>query len=123
MRKRFLIAGTGLVIVAVGLSLFWLWPNERVSPASCERIHEGMSLPEVEAILGGPAGVYTSDGNDWSMGMLDGGTRHINHRRLVWVGNNSGIRVDFDEEGQVAVKQWVPRQQSIWNRMRAWIGL
>jgi hypothetical protein len=123
MRKRFLIAGSGLVVVVLGLSLFWLWPDDRIHPASCERIHEGMTLAEVEAILGGPAGVYTRDGKDWSMGMLGNGVSRINDERLVWVGNSGGIRVDFDEEGQVHVTQGVPRQQNFWNRMRSWLSL
>jgi hypothetical protein len=121
MRVRLLLAGG--VPAILGLFLFFIWPYDAISPASCERIQEGMTLPEVEVILGGPSGAYTRDGNDWSMGMLSGGLRQINHRRLVWVIDNGGIRVDFDQHGKVALKQWCPRHAGIWSRMRSCLGL
>jgi hypothetical protein len=32
--------------------------SDRITAANCERIREGMSLADVEAVLGGPAGTY-----------------------------------------------------------------
>jgi hypothetical protein len=124
MRKRVLAVCGGLAVLLVAvLAIVWyLWPDDRISPASCERIHEGMTRLEVEAILGGPPGAYTADGQDWSMGMLHGGVRHIGTKREVWVADDGGIRVDFDQQGRVDICQWCPRRQSFWQRLRDRIG-
>jgi hypothetical protein len=121
MRKCLLVAGG--VLALLGLFLFFIWPNDSISPASCERIQEGMTLSEVEVILSGPSGIYTSDRHDWSMGMLSGGLRRFGDRRLVWVADNGGIQVDFDQHGRVAGKQWCPRRSNLWDRMRGWLHL
>src|SRR5437588_11655937 len=103
MRKRVLAAGGGLAVLlgSVLAMLWYVWPHDQISRASCEQIHEGMTLRDVEAVLGGPPGTYTANGQDWSMGMLHNGVRPITHTREVWVGDDGGIRVDFDEQGWV----------------------
>ncbi len=107
-----------------GFAVAWVaWPDGPIGPASCERIHQGMELGEVETILGGPEGCYTSDGRDWSMGMLHNGVRPLGHHRRVWVGDDGGIRVDFDPRGRVHVAQWCPRGGSFWDRLRARLRL
>ena len=125
MRKRFLVA-IGLIAV-LGVSAFvviWLVVlRGRISESNCELIREGVTLPEVEAVLGGPEGAYTSDGKDWSHGMLRNGIRGIDHTRKVWVGDDGGIRVDFDKDERVAVAQWCPRRVSFFARIRGWIRL
>jgi len=125
MRKRLLVV-TGLLAI-LGVSAFvvvWLvLPRDRISESNCQLIREGMSLLEVEAVLGGPAGAYTSDGKDWSMGMLSNGMRQTGHTVQVWVGDDGGIRIEFDEDERVAVPQWCPRRVSFIARVRAWMRL
>jgi hypothetical protein len=79
-----------------------------------------MPLQEVEVLLGGPAGAYTSDGKDWSMRMFQNGLIQLGHTRRIWVGDRGGIRIDFDEQERVASRQWCPRGASFWDRIRAW---
>jgi hypothetical protein len=125
MRKRLRVV-TGLS-AALGVSAFvvvWLvLPRDRISESNCEQIREGMTLPEVEAVLGGPAGAYTSDGKDWSMGMLKGGLRQIGHTVQAWVGDDGGIRIHFDRAERVAAAQWCPRRVTFFARVRAWVRL
>src|SRR5438105_3534965 len=60
-RRRFLLLGTSgvFLLVLLGASGYWLlcpgWP---ISQAGCDRISQGMSLADVEVILGRPAGDY-----------------------------------------------------------------
>jgi hypothetical protein len=120
--RRFLFLFLAAVVVGLAVGVLLLWPRpSAISPENCERIQNGMTLADVEAFLGGPPGTYTTDGQDWSMGMLDNGVRSITHTRRVWVGDNGGIRIDFDEHGHVAVCQWCPRGESLLNRMRRWL--
>jgi hypothetical protein len=108
----------------VALVASWLlWPRTAITRENADRIQEGMTLANVEAILGGPPGVYTADGQDWSMEMLRNGKYRSNHTRRIWVGDDGGIRIDFDEDGCVAASQWCPRQRSLWDRMCGWLGL
>jgi hypothetical protein len=125
VRKRLLVV-TGLTAI-LGVSAFvvgwFVAPRDRISESNCELIREGMTLLEVETVLGGPEGAYTSDGKDWSMGMLGNGKRQIGHTVQVWVGDDGGIRIDFDEDERVAIPHWYPRRVSFFARVRGWMRL
>src|SRR5260370_14156946 len=126
MRKRLLVAiGLSAVLGVSAFVVVWLvLPRGRISESNCELIREGMTLPEVEAVFGGPEGANTSDGNDWSHGMFHNGKiGGIDHTRKVWVGDDGGIRIDFDKDERVAVAQWCPRRVSLFARIRGWMRL
>jgi hypothetical protein len=58
-RKRLLLLLLSLaVLIAVFGSFLLPRPDARITPANCDRIREGMTRQEVEAILG-PPGNYT----------------------------------------------------------------
>lgn len=82
-------------------------PAGPISSRDCDRIEIGMTLPQVEAILGGPPGAYTVAESDWSW-VLENGVMPSDHTRRVWVSDVGGVRIDFDPAGRVAMKQWVP---------------
>ncbi len=124
--RRRLLATMG-IITAVGVCAFvaaWLaWPDGRLSAASCARIHAGMTLDQVEELLGGPEGVYASDGNDWSMGFRHNGLRGWGHTVRVWLGDDGYIRVEFDRQQRVVQATWTPRGGRWWHHIRARLGL
>jgi hypothetical protein len=64
-RRTLLVVLAGLaVVVAVGVIL--LWPRaDRVTRENYDRIHEGMSRAEVEAILGPPGDYRNGPTNTW----------------------------------------------------------
>jgi hypothetical protein len=61
-RRKLLVALAGLaVVVAVGVVVLWP-PEDRITEANLERIKEGMTQAEVEAILGPPGDYRTGHG-------------------------------------------------------------
>jgi hypothetical protein len=60
MRKRKLWWTTGLAVLLLAVAAFGLWPPQpdRVTQENFDRINEGMSRADVEAILG-PPGDYS----------------------------------------------------------------
>src|SRR5690349_13126704 len=60
MKKRRLLLGAGALAclgLAVGLFVWLTYPRPRVTPENFRRLRLGMTRPQVEAILGQPAGV------------------------------------------------------------------
>jgi hypothetical protein len=107
MNKRWILGLSLLASLFVGVA--WLcWPQPRISPASFERIHEGMSQDQIEAIIGLPPGDYytgprgiggitsrgpfgfpcVEKGRPW--GKQTG-------RVIIWWGNDYAIQVSFDK--------------------------
>ena len=62
-RRRFLLVGAGVLALlgVAGFLVVWavLRSGDRITEGNYERIREGMTLAEVEALLGGPPGDYT----------------------------------------------------------------
>jgi hypothetical protein len=91
--KRTLVI-IALVVTVLFLVAILLRPRDRITQASWDRIQVGMTLQEVEAILGGPGK------NDEDIQV------QINGIRKVWM-SRSGfgvIWIQFDNEGRVHSK-------------------
>ena len=60
MRRRKLLVALAVGVVVAAAAVV-LWPRpDRITQENCDRIEKGMSQAEVEAILGGPPGDYTT---------------------------------------------------------------
>ena len=65
-RRKLLVVLAGLAVVgAAGAFVLWPWPSSRITLENCNRIREGMSRAEVEAILG-PPGDHSSGPVDFA---------------------------------------------------------
>lgn len=130
MRKRwrYLLAAS-LVACLAGGALFWYWsaaPELNVSGFG--QIREGMTLSEVEEILGAPPGVYCDRGRTgiyWPSPLLDGGEELKKTGAREWVGKGSSLCVVFDADGRAkrVLHGSTVLNPSLWQRMRRWIGL
>jgi hypothetical protein len=121
-KRRFL--WFGMVIGLVLAACFVLRPGvpkHNINLASFEKIKKGMTLAEVEAILGVAAGDYateptTSHCNGW-WGPGD----------KEWVGDEGVISVWFDPQGKIMDKDFSPvslRPGLNWfERLQMWLGL
>src|SRR5262249_60673684 len=53
-RRRLLLFGLLAVMAALAVAVWLVWPRSAINRANYERIEQGMTRAEVEAILGGP---------------------------------------------------------------------
>src|SRR5687768_7409723 len=98
MRKRLLTTLAVLAVLLAGgyLTLWWTAPRHNISQAGFDAIQLGMTQEEVEAILGGPPGIYGRKDPDevpW-FDQIDGNSRDRWALPMMqWVGDNFGIAV------------------------------
>jgi hypothetical protein len=136
-RKRWLLLWLVTGAAALGLAVYLLWPRSPINRANYDRIAVGMTRPEVEAILGGPARNETSgtlrvglwgDGDPrWMEGAL---IRFLHEpdgpMSDVWATDRFVVWIDFGPDGAVAKKSCAPVSRAReWplERIRHWLGL
>ena len=107
------------VVLALGLAGWYALRPHPINRANFERIQEGMTCADVEAILGGPPGDYTTPFDlplARSFGM---------QRVTAWFGDEGCVGIKFDDEGRVRMAWFAPSrrsQMSLLQRLRAWLG-
>src|SRR5262249_48288051 len=117
MPRLVYLLGVGVALVAlafVGIDLA-LSLRPGVTEANARRIREGMTLREVEIILGGPPS-HRQDIH----GMPPGRGGAI----CFWSGQTGGVTVGLGDHGRVLGASW-PRDRSAPGplaRLRAWLG-
>jgi hypothetical protein len=115
-------------MLAVGAALFIYTRPPRICRERFERIQEGMTQEEVEAILGRPPGNYReyrplvfvggADFGDVIWACQEPGF-HVEH----WTIDELRIEVGFRSNGTVLRKEYFDsgfRHDSLWLRVRAW---
>jgi hypothetical protein len=132
MTKKRWIVDAGLLAASVCLTLgvlAVLSPRPGVTLANIECIEKGMTLAEVEKILGGPGKRYDSDPlfghvfyDAWGNEGWQSGPHLIDASRtvFVWGRPHEGtcVAVSFDRESnRVREKNWLPRRPSFFQRL------
>ena len=114
----------------LGVAVFWgvrlLPPRHRINPESFEKIQVGMTLEEVEAILGVPPGDYATKQHVYDLWGGDGVVLGLRHR-IGWVGDEGAIHVILNPEGSVSHKLWLDLwfigEVTFLDKLRGWFGL
>jgi hypothetical protein len=113
------LLGVGLALVALALAVtdWMLTPPPGVTEANVKRIRPGMTLAEVESILGGPGDRL----------LLTNREKAFTARGLLyfWAGDAGSAWVVVTEDGRVHEAEWVPdcdAQPGSFARLRAWLG-
>jgi hypothetical protein len=137
--RRLLLFGlfAGLVVALVAAWL--LWPRTAITRENAAKIQKGMTLAEVETILGGRARNEAT--GTLSVDVADADPAEMSQRRLraralagawngqgaaVWQSDSVIIWVEFDEAEQVARAHSVPLRRepdSICVMLRRWLRL
>jgi hypothetical protein len=106
MRRRPLLLGAGLLALVgvAGASYLWAtYPRSGVTRGNFERIHDGMTLSEVEALLGEPP--TTLDRVDIDCELSRDGfvkpPRLLQFQTAVWRSRGLCIQVKCDFDGRV----------------------
>lgn len=107
MRKR--IWAVFLVLFVVGCLGLVLTPRVDLSNANRDRIEVGMTETEVEAILGGPPGDYSTR-DLFVMGVeTDGGSLSMTRDRIEhWCADEGFLSVGFDSNGRLTWTRFDP---------------
>jgi hypothetical protein len=133
MRKRLLIlAGVALaaaVIVAGALEFHAyrqkLARGRLIDQEHCDRIKDGMSRAEVEDILGGPPGDFTTEAVVYFLPLRRFGCDGV--WVASWNGNSGRVLVQFDGQGAVRQREFQgvsyrpAPPPSLVARLRAWL--
>jgi hypothetical protein len=116
-----LAAGPVVPLVAAGL----VWPRTAITRANAAKIQLGMTLAEVEAILGGPPRDETG-GRGWALDLIP--IRFVSVDDVTtaeWIGADCAVRIEF-HEGRVD-RKWVADvvedEERPLDRLRRWFGL
>jgi hypothetical protein len=124
LKKRWLWLSLFFVIIFGG-ALALLPLHDRITQANCNSIKKGMSLQEVEAILGGPPGDQTG----WPHAFPKS-YRFAAEAEFFWAGEEGMILVVLDKltNGRVnfvafikAEKQYRSRPMRLWKVVQGWL--
>ncbi len=114
MRGRKLRWALVAILIPAGVGAFVLWPRpDRITRENYDRIREGMSRAEVEAILG-PSGDYTTgpvkprDGARLDMSDTSSTLEVRPGSAAMWVSDAAYIIVFFDDSGRVKLSGFDP---------------
>jgi len=135
------------IVLAVSLLGFgtalYLWPRDRITAESWQKIRIGMTEKEVEVILGGPGASLAEHLTRWQAAEKRIGKKlweHFDDNELVepkdfwkrfdeengkyWLGRRGIVAIQFDE-GRVRRKQFqglIAAEPTFIDRLRDWLG-
>jgi hypothetical protein len=121
-KKKWLWFGTAAIFLLAMYSVLRPGvPKHNINLASIEKIKAGMTLAEVEEILGVPPGDYTTTPTtSLSDGWMGPGDKE-------WAGDDGVISVWFDPQGRILAANLAPvspRTGLTWfERLQMWFGL
>ncbi len=104
--RRLLMFAVLVVLVLLGVSAWALWPHEQsaITRANVEKIQVGMSLAEVQTILGGPPRLEASLERrfGWNLDVQQPPAgAEITVATHTWVGQHAKVEVGVNGDGRV----------------------
>jgi hypothetical protein len=113
-RRRLLLFALPAALVLLGACAWVVWPCASITQENAERIQSGMTLAEVEVILGGPArqdttgpvspdgfdGEAIPDGNVFESGVAGDDEEVVGWDRR-WLSDTVFVMVRFDRDNHV----------------------
>jgi hypothetical protein len=102
LRWVLMLAGLAVLVAAVALMVFFFQPSlhtPQITPENIARIERGMTMADVERILGAPPGDYTTMDKSGPWRIDDRGISTVNgqqSRPETWDGDGLSVTVLFD---------------------------
>jgi hypothetical protein len=136
-KRLLLILGCLAALLLAGYATLRLTaPQHQITADNIEAIKKGMTEDEVEAILGVPAGDYSSGqfGGHFFENEKNPDSDVVTGLELVkkrggkiWAGNETSVWIHFDDSGRVTEK-WchfhaIPTSESFLDKLRRWLGM
>lgn len=117
-RRWLLVLRLTVYVVLAGLIALWMTSEDKITEENLKRIQTGMTLRDVEEILGGrPNGIDKSVRYQ----PVDEPTPRY---PLVWSGPLMRIQVVFDDDGKVISRWWrPPGQETLLDKIKRWLHL
>jgi hypothetical protein len=130
-----------VLLLGFGAAIF-LWPRDRITAESWEKIRIGMTSAEVEEILGGPGNDFKEAEDLYNRVVTKSGKEPLDLDSLryepdkqfaeeetkvmrVWVGREAVIGIVFDPENCVKKKAFQRgrlAEPNLIDRLRDWLG-
>ena len=116
--------------LAIAATIGWLaWPTAQIDVSRFSEVRKGMTLQEVEAIVGGPPGVYCAGGltgnywRGWDGPFTGDEIKKTGARE--WVGKEWSMLVFFGPDGRVTSVDTglTTMRPPFLDRVRVWMGL
>jgi len=123
-RRRLVLFALPVALMLLGVVGWVLWyPPPGITLENAERIHQGMTLAEVEALLGGPAGDYRTPGATkfaFAYHFLSDPDGEV----MEWNGDEGTAMVSFDADSRVFNHMYLKApSESLLAKLRRWLRL
>jgi hypothetical protein len=121
MRRTVLQIGSlAVALVLFSALVLALWPHpSAITPTNAEKIQKGMTLAEVEELLGGAA----RNESDLPDNFIQDAFVVPNEENKRWASRDCLVIVEFDASGEVIVSHVIDLGESLLDRLRAWTRL
>lgn len=132
--RRLLLFGLLAGLIALGACVWLLWPRTAITRENAAKIREGMTLAEVQAILGGPernesSGPLCPDEPDGEAGEFVASwyqDMKLMEGRHVWGSDKIIIVLRVENDGKVSSPSCIPMRrmnESPLEILRRWLNL
>ncbi len=118
------------LVLGLGTALF-LWPRDRITAESWKKIRIGMTVEEVEDVLGGPGKRFEKIPLSEQLFTIDVPTYEepwknpfveLNARKWVWFGRQGIIEINVNRQSEVIYKNFRDQQDPTFlDRFRNWL--
>jgi hypothetical protein len=99
-RRRLLVLAVAGAAVALAVGAWWVWPRSAITPENAARIQPGMTVEELEAILGCPPGNYATGPLEIDQPFQE--PKQVPRwTRIAWTSDVASINVWLDAKGRV----------------------
>lgn len=123
-RKALIVGFVMATVVCAVPGVAYLF-RDPINRSSCDKIQKGMTEAEVTWILGRPGDEILLCSALWMERNSEGVEREKTRNKTIriWNGPAGSIIVGFDKTGVVEFATFAESGNSVWRRVRRWVGL